>query len=276
MSDVAPSLPEWSGLIEGKRVSRLGSGPPVVLIHGVGMDMTAWEEVRTRLATDFDVITYDTIGHGAGIQPPGPYTIQQYAQQLKNIVLKLKAEPCLVVGFSMGGLIAEQFAISHPGDVRALVVLNSVFNRSSGERAAAMARVVAAETATEFVGLAAGLKRWFTPAFHEAHPEVVQRICAEMSANDLAAFAAAYRVFATADGELLPRIADIACPALIVTGEDDERSTVAMAEQLAARLPQGKSMTIPGQRHMTPIEVPGAVAQIIREFAITLARDLGA
>ncbi len=272
MPNLEQKYEKWRGAVNGKRIWRSGSGFTVVLIHGVAMDLTMWTEIEPILSQKFEVICYDTIGHGPGIHPAGPYTIDQYAEQLDEILDELKVNSCIVVGFSMGGLIAEQFALSHPAKARGLVILNSVFDRTVAERAAVMERVVAADTATEFVGISAGLERWFTPHFLESNPVVVRRIIEQMSANDLKAFAAAYRVFATADGAILPHLKKLICPALIVTGEHDQRSTASMALRLASQLPNATATIIPNQRHLTPVEVPDLVAELITGFAEKVSR----
>jgi pimeloyl-ACP methyl ester carboxylesterase len=84
-----------------------------------------------------------------------------------------------------------------------------------------------------------------------------------METNDLPAYAAAYGLFAGADRELARRIGGIAVPTTVVTGAEDQRSTAAMATAMAARLPHGRCHIIPGQRHMTPLEVPDLVAELI-------------
>jgi pimeloyl-ACP methyl ester carboxylesterase len=262
----------WKGTIAGRRVESRGSGTTLVLIHGVALDLTMWARISERLAADFRVVLYDTIGHGPGPHPASPYDIVQYADQLNEILETLAIESCIPVGFSMGGLIAEQFALSYPQKTKALVVLNSVFQRSEAERAEVIKRVIAAETATEFVGLAAGIERWFTPSFREAHPEVVAQVAKQMAQNDLRAFAAAYRVFATADETIAPRIGEIKCPALIATGSDDQRSTAVMAVRLAERLPNGRAEILPAQRHLTPIEIPDELASMIGDFVARLER----
>jgi pimeloyl-ACP methyl ester carboxylesterase len=92
-----------------------------------------------------------------------------------------------------------------------------------------------------------------------------------METNDVAAYAAAYAVFATADAELAPAIGRIAAPTTVVTGAEDQRSTPAMARAMAERLQHARVQIVPGQRHMTPLEVPEAVAAIIADAAVLAA-----
>ena len=257
---------QQSYIIQGSRVVQSGAGFPVILIHGVAMDLTMWDEIERCLCPQFTIVRYDTIGHGPGDHPSGPYTIRQYAEQLNHITTCLGLDNFIIVGFSMGGLIAEEFTLCYPEKVAGLVVLSSVFARSTAERSAVMNRVREAEQATEFVGLTAGIERWFTPEFRADNAPTVERVVAQMKKNNLKSFAAAYRVFATADAQILPRIGEIYCPVLSVTGEFDQRSTPAMAKQLAASVQSGESIILQGQQHLIPIEKPQQVSEIIVNF----------
>jgi 3-oxoadipate enol-lactonase len=248
---------------DGTHYRRSGSGAPAILIHGVGADLEMWEPVAERLAPLHDVVRYDMLGHGASAKPPGPYRLDDFVGQLRRLVDALGIERFVLAGFSMGGLVAQAFALAAPARVERLVLLNTVFDRSPPERAVVEARVREVLNGGHEAGIAAALERWFTPAFRTARPEVVGSIRRRMESNDLPAYAAAYGLFATADRELAGRVGSIEVPTMVVTGAEDQRSTAAMAMAMAERLPRGRCHIIPGQRHMTPLEVPELVAALI-------------
>ena len=248
---------------DGTHYRRSGSGAPIILIHGVGADLEMWEPVAERLAPLHDVVRYDMLGHGASAKPPGPYRLDDFVDQLRRLVDGLGFERFVLAGFSMGGLVAQGFALAAPARVERLVLLNTVFDRSAQERAAVEARVREVLNGGHEAGIAAALERWFTPAFRAARPEVVAGIRRRMEMNDLQAYAAAYALFAEADRDLAARIGDIEIPAMVVTGAEDRRSTAAMATRMAERLPHGRCHILRGQRHMTPLEVPELVAALI-------------
>jgi pimeloyl-ACP methyl ester carboxylesterase len=87
-----------------------------------------------------------------------------------------------------------------------------------------------------------------------------------MLANDLPAYLASYRLFATADADLPPMVQAIRCPTLVLTGAEDVGSTAAMAEALAARLADGRLAILPGLRHMAPVEAPKEVGGALLAF----------
>ena len=241
------------------------TGVPVVLIHGVGLDHTMWLPVMSALI-DRRTITYDMIGHGNAPRPAGPYALSTFVDQLSAIVGALDGEIDLV-GFSMGALVAEGFALPDGGrQIRRLVLLNGVHDRSAAERRAIAERVADVRTHGFEGTIEPALQRWFTPDFAGAHPDVVDNTRRRLQSNDPVAYADAYEVFATADAELAGRVGEIVVPTLVATGADDQRSTPAMAVTLAEALPRGRAMILPGLRHLTPLEAPHVVAGLIDDF----------
>lgn len=250
----------------GTRFRIDGNGEPLVLIHGVGMDLAMWEPMVPHLAPRRRVIRYDMQGHGESVKPHGPYALADFVAQLGRLLDDLAIEATDLVGFSMGALVAQGFALVDPARVRRLVLLNGVFDRSPAERAAIEARVGEVLQGGYAASIEAAIDRWFTPAFRTKRPEMVKAVRRRMQANDLPAYAAAYAVFGRADRELVDRVQRLTMPVLVATGAEDQRSTAAMAEALAARLPQGRCHLIAGQRHLTPLEIPEELARLIDEF----------
>lgn len=108
----------------------VGQGQPVVLIHGVGLNKEMWGGQFVGLANDYRVIAYDMLGHGQSALPAADIGLEGYAAQLAELLDHLQIAQATVIGFSMGGLVARAFALEYPQRLAALVVLNSVFNRT--------------------------------------------------------------------------------------------------------------------------------------------------
>jgi pimeloyl-ACP methyl ester carboxylesterase len=234
---------------------------PVVLIHGVGLDQHMWAAFGRALGRP--VHTYDLIGLGDGPRPPGPYTLAQYADQLSAVVAELGTAPVDLVGFSMGALIAQRFAVDQPDWVRRLVLVSTVFDRTPEERAAILDRVAEVRAGRYGDSIEPALQRWFTDDFATRRPEVVETVRQRMHANDVDAYGGAYEVFATGDAELVPLVDRLTAPTLVVTGELDQRSTPEMARRLAAALPH---VIVPGVRHLLPVEAPDTLAELVNSF----------
>ncbi len=240
---------------------------PVVLIHGVGLDATMWQPVLSTLGdTALVAHCYDMLGHGSRADNVGPFTIDDFVEQLEFVRAELAVPTIDVVGFSMGALVAQAYASRYPHQVNRLIVLNGVYNRSEPERAAAKERVSEARRGGYAATIDAALHRWFSPAFWEGQREIVDAVRTRMESNNQVAFANAYEVFATADEGLRDQLPLISCPTLVVTSAGDSRSTPAMAEAMAAVIPVARAVIIPHARHMTPLECPATVAHLIEEF----------
>lgn len=238
---------------------------PVVFVHGVGLDHTMWDAVLSRLYGD-RLLRYDMIGHGAAPAPPGPYRLADFVEQLAGLADDEGLDSFDLVGFSMGALVAQGFAAAHPGRVRRMVLLNSVYDRTLAEREAVIERVAEVRAGGYSASVDVALARWFSADFAAARPEVVAAIGQRLSHNDARAYADAYEVFATADAEVVYVAANIAAPTLVITGSDDERSTPEMARLLADVMPTARVHIIEGVRHLTPLECPTIVADLIDGF----------
>ena len=259
-------MSENDRLVGETHVRDTGAGASVVLIHGVGVDLEAWEPLVPRLQPGRRLIRYDMRGHGLSAKPPGPYRLDDFVDQLDRLASALGLDRFDLAGFSMGGLVAEAFTARFPARVRRLALLHTVHERSAAERAAIAGRLAQVEAGDLDTSLAAALERWLTPAYRAAHPAAAAAIEQRMRTNDRAAYLASYRVFATADAEVLAGIDRIRCPTLVLTGEHDTGSTPAMSRALAARLPEATLTILPGLRHLSLLEAPEQVACHLDRF----------
>ncbi|WP_406109174.1 alpha/beta fold hydrolase [Streptomyces sp. NBC_01003] len=233
--------------------------PPLVLLHGVGLDRTMWEPATALLADRFTVIAPDLPGHGA--RPPviDKVTLADLADGVAD---RIPAGSHLV-GFSLGALVAQQLALHRPELTRTLTSVSSVCRRTPTERAAVQARLHTAES--DFASsTAASLQRWY--AGTAVPSDVIGRTEDTLLANDLGSFRGCYRVFASADAELAPRLGEITVPSLAVTGENDPGSTPEMTHRLAAALPSCRAVIVPGARHMLPVERPETFCEALTTF----------
>ena len=238
---------------------RHGSGPPVVLIHGFGLNRAMWQWQRPALTPHFGVLSYDLLGHGESARPAGTPDLVMFSRQLRALMDRCGIERAAVVGFSLGGMIARRFALDHPGRLSALAILHSPHDRSPAERNAVRARVRLAQENGPAAGVDAALERWFTPAFRAEAPETIARVRSWITRNNPAVYAQAYRVLAEGDAEIARGLERIACPTLVMTGADDPGNTPAMARAMAGLIPDARLVVLPGLRHMALAESPPAI-----------------
>jgi (E)-2-((N-methylformamido)methylene)succinate hydrolase len=251
---------------QGTAFFSAGTGTPLLLIHGVGLDARIWDLMVPELARRHRVITYEMLGHGGSALPSPEVTLADYATQACHLLDHLGIDACAVAGFSMGAMVAEEMAIRYPARVERLAAISGVFDRSLEQQLAARTRAL--EIAVRGVGpiIAGALERWLTPAFRAAHPELAQTIGERMRGNDPVGYLRSQAVFATADTSLTARVGSIHCPTLIVTGELDSGSTPEMAMRLGERIAGSQVAVLPGLRHLLPIEAPALLIELLAGF----------
>jgi pimeloyl-ACP methyl ester carboxylesterase len=251
---------------DGTRYWRQGSGSPVVLIHGVGLDATMWQSQIDVLAEQHEIIVYDMLGHGDSALPNENDGLDAYADQLALLLDHLGIKRVAVVGFSMGGLVARAFALSHPGRIAAMVVLSSVYDRDESQRVSVRQRIVQTRDQGPTANVDEALKRWFSPEFHQTHPNYVTAIQQTVINNNPLGYYHSYFLFGTQDNFGSEQLSTIQVPVMVATGELDTGSTPRMARALAQKLPNAESFILPGLRHMAPIEAPKAVNDLLKSF----------
>jgi len=104
---------------------RVGSGPAVLLVHGITSSSRTWRSVMPALAEHYDVIAPDLLGHGRSAKPRGDYSLGGYASGLRDLLVALEVPAATVVGHSLGGGVAMQFAYQFPDRLERLVLVDS-------------------------------------------------------------------------------------------------------------------------------------------------------
>lgn len=239
--------------------------PVLVLIHGIGLDRhSVWAPVTRWLAGQFRVLSYDLPGHGDSA-PVGDLSLTSHCKQLILIMDHLHVDMAALVGFSIGGMINRRMAMACPERVSALVILNSPH-----ERGAQMQRQVEAQARASTDGaettMETTLARWFTPGYRRDNAALVAEVAAVVRATDKASFAAHRIVLADGVTELIRPDPPIAHPTLVMTCENDARSTPAMSAAIAAEIAGAELEIVPELQHLGLIERPLVFAQRIEKF----------
>ena len=235
---------------------RSGSGPPVVLIHGLGLRRAMWQWQLPALGPHFEVLSYDLLGHGDSADPADKPRLVTFTGQLLRLMDRCRIERAALVGFSLGGMIARRMVLDHPDRVSALAVLAPPHARTEEQREAVRTRVRQARVDGPAATVEAALVRWFTPAFHSANPDLMALVRGWVQANDPAVYPGMYRIVPEDDEELETGLDAIACPTLVMTGSDDTGNTPAMSQGMAAAIPGARCVIVPGMRHMGLAESP--------------------
>jgi len=252
-----------------------GDGPPVVLVHGLGLDRHMWQWLLPDLA-GFRVLTYDLLGHGESPNPVGEINLTAFSEQIIRLIDHCGITRCAIAGFSLGGMIARRLAIDHADRLTALAILNSVHDRTPEERAAIMVRVELSRHSGPAATVEAALERWFTEPFRRANPGVIDQVRRWVLANRPDVYPEIYRVLAQGDAELTGPIGAIRCPILVMTTEEDYGNSPDMTLRMAKAIPGAEAVILPGLRHMGLAENPAMFnSPLVRFLSSALLPNLG-
>lgn len=243
---------------------REGSGPAVLLLHGVGGDSTHWAAIASRLRERFEVISMDLRGHGGSGLITGPIAAEDLAQDAVRVMDAAGVSKCRVVGFSLGGAVAQSVTLDFPERVEKLAVIGTVCGRTAEERARAAERIEFLKQHGTGAIAESNRQRWFTEEFQKTHPQVVEARVEQVRRSDPASYLHAFTVFCTTD--FADRVPRIAVPALIVTGEHDLAATPRMARLMHERIGHSQLHILPHLRHSLLIEAPDRIASLLEGF----------
>lgn len=250
----------------GTAWSAYGTGEPVVLIHGVGMNQSVWAAQVQGLSKTLRVVVYDMLGHGQSEPSAQAQDISAYANQLVDLLDHLGLDRVHVVGHSMGALIALEMAIAHGDRCKSVSALNGVYRRTPEQRASVQARASELSAKGKPSSVRDTIHRWFgnpIPARDESAAELCERLLMEVPVQG---YARAYEIFARSDERHVGRLGAIRVPTLIATGELDPNSSPAMSEAMHAEIPGSALRILPQQRHMMSLIAVDEVNAMIGDF----------
>jgi 3-oxoadipate enol-lactonase len=243
-----------------------GSGLPIVFAHGLTFDRHMWDHQVEALSPRYRCIAYDFMGHGGSPVGPEGYSLEDEAENLHALMAQWGASPAHVVGLSMGGMVALRLALAHPQDVRSLTILDASAEEELPERRplyeqlAATAKAQGPQTVADpVVGF------MFSRGFVQSQPEKVEAYKRSFEALDMDGLEAATKAV-TRRTSVLDRIPQITVPALVLVGSEDIATTPDKAQRIAEGIPGARLETVAGSGHMTPVEQPERISDLLSAF----------
>ncbi len=232
---------------------------PLVLVHGVGLNHTIWEPQID--AFDNSVLTYDILGHGKTPLDKENLSFDDFSEQLIHLIDELKIKKIHLVGFSIGSLIARNFATKHNDRLESLTLLCSVFHRSQEQQQIVKDRYELAKKSKTLSKQA--LKRWFTDNYLKKHPNTYEKISSILEENDIENFLKVYELFVNHKDD--EELNNIKTKTLIMTGEEDIGSTPEMSINLSKVINNSKVKIISKGKHLCSIECADDVNMAIKK-----------
>jgi len=232
---------------------------PIVFIHGVGLNHSIWEPQ----IDDFDntVLAYDILGHGKTPLNKDNISFDDFSNQLISLIDELEMEKIHLVGFSIGSLIARNFATKFNDRLESLTLLCSIFNRSQEQQQIVKDRFELVKKSKTLSKQA--LNRWFTDDYLEKHPNTYEKISSILEENNMENFLNIYQLFVNhKDNEQFEKIKT---KTLVITGEGDIGSTPKMSENLSKVINNSKVKIISKGKHLCSIECADDVNMAIKK-----------
>ncbi|MFQ5651698.1 MAG: alpha/beta fold hydrolase [bacterium] len=242
-----------------------GSGPYLVLIEGLGVATWLWERQAVDFANHFTTVVYDNRGVGKSGKPPGPYSISMMADDLAGLMQALKIPKAHILGVSMGGFIAQDFALRYPDKVDKLVLVST---SAGGPDHVPMSQETLTAMFSHEGSARDVIRRKLALAFSDAFmqtPEVEHLIDLRLEdPQPQAAFMA--QVAAGTRFNLSDKVGEISVPCLIAAATGDVVVPVANAYNLAKRIPNSQLRIYDGLGHQFFVESPEPFNQDVIEF----------
>lgn len=249
-----------------------GAGDPLVLINGLGYDLWQWHKMIPLLAKDFRVIVFDNRGAGQSEKPAGPYTAHMLADDLADLLNRLGVKKAHVMGHSMGGFVAQAFALDYPEMLDRLVLASTNFGGPNHVPITPEAMAVLTDTKSDpMERLRRGVVISTAPGFVEGHPEFLQEWLSYRAAHpiDLAGYQAQ---MAIGLGLLSPaaafenKLGNIKARTLVLSAEHDKVVPSANGALMAGKIPGGMAITLARAGHFFPFEIPELASQTVAQF----------
>ena len=233
---------------------------PIVFIHGVGLNHTIWNPQINFF--DNTVIAYDILGHGKTPLEKNNLSFNDFSIQLLNLMDELDIDKIHLVGFSIGSLIARDFATKYNLRLKSLTLLCSIFNRSAEQQRIVNDRFELSKKSGSLSKQA--LKRWFTDEYLEKYPDTYQKITSILKSNNMENFLKIYELFVKHKDEEI--FENIKVNTLIMTGENDIGSTPEMSKNLSKHIANSQVKIVPKGKHLCSIECSYDVNNAIKDF----------
>ncbi len=246
---------------------KTGTGAPIVLIHGVGLRAEAWLNQVPVLSQQHTVYAIDMPGHGeSALLAQDDAGLEEYVDAIADWIKTEIEEPVIMVGHSMGSMIALNFAIRYKALCAGVAALNSVYRRTPQAKQAVQQRALDMLENPALDKVTTPVLRWFNQ-----NPQGFEKQMAELCKQWLLAapatgYARAYQIFSQNDGPRDEELAALDIPLIFITGDGDSNSSGQMSERMAALCANGSYAVIAESRHMVPMTHPEEINPLLAEF----------
>ncbi len=242
---------------------KINEKSPIVFIHGVGLTQEIWEP-QINFFKDYNTLTYDLLGHGKTPLKKSSVNFLDFSKQLSRLINELNLNKIHLVGFSLGALIARNFASKNSDKLNSLILLNSIYKRTEEQKRVVINRFEVAKLGKP-ASKQTALRRWLSEEFVKKNPEIYQKIYSILDKNKPKDFLKCYKIFVNYDDDD-NEIKKIKTKSLIITGQNDVGSTPEMSKNLSKIIQGSEFFEIKGGKHLCSIECANDVNITIKKI----------
>ncbi len=232
-----------------------GDAPVVVFSNSLGTTGAMWDAQAAALSERFRVLRYETRGHGGSPAPPGPYSVAELGGDLLALLDRLELDRVSFCGLSIGGMTGMWLGVNAAERIDRLAICCTAMRLPPPEMWIDRAALVRSDGMTAVIE--ATMERWFTPAFPERSPEVVQRIREIFLTTNPEGYAGCCE--ALGDFDMTGELGAVRAPTLVIAGEEDPVGTPERAAAIAAEVVDSRLVVLPEARHLAAVEQSEAV-----------------
>jgi len=239
-------------------------GAPVVFSNSLGTDLRLWDDVVALLPPGLRIIRYDMRGHGLSDCPRAPYAMGAMVHDLEGILDALNVRDAVLVGLSVGGMIAQGLAAKRLDQIRAVVLSNTGVKIGTKDLWQERIDMVAAQGLTEMSD--AIMERWFSRKFREGGAMAPWRRMVETTPAEGYAGVCA----AIAGSDFITPTSGLRLPAMVIAGSEDGATPPDLVRDLADLIPGARFELMRGLGHLPCVEQPGAYAALLTDFLASI------
>lgn len=244
-----------------------GTGHPLLLIQGLGYPSEMWFSQVPIFSQEFSTIIFDNRGSGRSEKPNEEYSIRQMAEDAVALLNQLAVSSAHIVGVSMGGLVAQELAISFPKKVTKLVLLSSHFGTGYWEITQTLwEKILSTSTGDIQEVIREKLRFAIAPEFYQNQAEIINRIIKIRCVNPQPVYAFMRQFEASRQFDAKERVRQISAPTFVISGTEDQIVPIVLARRLAKQIPNARFQEIKGAAHLAFIEKADEVNRIILDF----------
>ena len=234
---------------------------PMIFIHGIGLTHEIWKP-QIDFFKNRTTLSYDILGHGKTPLKKFNISFDDFSEQLINLINELKFDKIHLIGFSIGSLVARNFATKYNDRLQSLTLLGSIYKRSEKQQKIVNDRFNLAKKTPKLSRQA--LKRWFTDKYLAENPDAYEKICSILEENNMENFLKVYQLFVFHKND--EKFDEIKVNTLIMTGENDIGSTTEMSKNLSNLIKNSQYKIIKDGKHLCGIECADEVNMAIKNF----------